>query len=840
MPTKREARIIKAFWVSPSTGCLLLNRNWKWRGLPPVQLQSKNLSVTWLRTAPLDYIGRFQGVYERKDGKIIFCQEASRHPHIDLSKTPVRVVGPFNNWGKDESKKASYWELSPRRAEDGTILWECVVDRKRIDGGRNGVPFKFVTSDWKWLRVLDQAPNRVIESSGIVNYHFLPRRSGTHAFLFEVTGGRPLVGSHSINLKTNGEDQRVAIIPGLSFYDLSTDLPLGSRIEQNRVNLSFIGDPGYVTIFRVFAPRATRVKVLLSKDLGDHSGQEHPMKLLSDGLTWEARVPGNLHGWYYYLRVDGKNIDKTTHFEPQINILDPWALATVGPKGPAIVVDRTRLPTITNSDSFTPPCWHDLVILESHVRDLVAKAPFDLTKDERLGFRGLTKWITDQQCYVRELGINALELLPVHQFDSETREEYHWGYMTTNFFSPCAHYAKSPEHASQIEEFRALVDACHRQKIAVIADVVYNHVGEPPYLLYLDKEYFFQVEDNGSLNNLSGCGNTLRADSKMVKRLIIDSLLHMVDTFGVDGFRFDLAELLTVETVKEIEVALKAAKESIIIITEPWSFRGNISWDLRNTGVSFWNDGYREYIANYLRGHGNADGLRYFMKGCLDHLSTFPAQSINYLSSHDDYCWIDKITENSDHNGTLPTSNDVHRTHLMCAILMGSIGVPMIAAGTDFMQSKNGVHNTYLRGDLNALQYDRKTAYESTHEYFKQWIRFRQSPWGELIRLWQRPTDGFLRPYTADGNSSLALLFNADGSHGSRQILFAINPHFDSVIIPLKDLPSEGWLEIANRDSMDFKGLSSDRLCTTEQSVKIGPLDCGVWIRGGDLNSNCD
>src|SRR5690606_21931476 len=121
-----------------------------------------------------------------------------------------------------------------------------------------------------------------------------------------------------------------------------------------------------------------------------------------------------------------------------------------------------------------------------------------------------------------------------------TPEEYQWGYMTTNFFSPASGFGLNPAGATQVKELQALVAAFHRQGMAVILDVVYNHVGEPAHLLFIDKLYYFELEDNGTLLNFSGCGNDLRCRSAMATRLICDSLIHFIQTYGVDGFRFDL------------------------------------------------------------------------------------------------------------------------------------------------------------------------------------------------------------------------------------------------------------------------------------------------------------
>jgi pullulanase len=102
--------------------------------------------------------------------------------------------------------------------------------------------------------------------------------------------------------------------------------------------------------------------------------------------------------------------------------------------------------------------------------------------------------------------------------------------------------------------------------------------GEPNHLLHIDKAYYFQLDEAGNLTNWSGCGNDLRCDTPMGRRLIIDSLTHLVETYDVDGFRFDLAELIGVEVLREIEAALKRVKPSIVLIAEPWSFRGHIAW----------------------------------------------------------------------------------------------------------------------------------------------------------------------------------------------------------------------------------------------------------------------
>jgi pullulanase len=596
---------------------------------------------------------------------------------------------------------------------------------------------------------------------------------------------------------------------------LGSHRPLGARVE------------GVATLFRLFAPRASRVTVTFFRHLDAPEPITLGLSRLEDGV-WEAAHPADLHGWYYYYQVDGRSRGPGTHFNKDFRVLDPYALAAVGPGGPGIIWDlgRIRRP----APRFEPPPWHDLVILEAHVRDLISRSPMELDEEERRGFTGLRKWLDGQGCYLKSLGINAIELQPVQEFgDRYDKDFYHWGYMPTNFFAPESSYAQVPGCGSQIEEFQEMVAAFHRHGIAVLLDVVYNHAGEPNHLLHLDKEYYFRLDEAGNLTNWSGCGNDLRCDTPMARRLIIDSLTHLIETYDVDGFRFDLAELIGTEVLREIEAALKRVKPSIVLIAEPWSLRGHIALELKSTGFASWNDGYRDFLRDYVLGQGNQEGLRYFMKASLDHLCAWPAQTINYVESHDDRCWIDKITENPEHRGLFPTPNDRRRSHLMVAILMCSLGIPMLSAGQDLLRTKHGIHDSYRKGDVNAIDYHRLLAFSGSHEYFRRWIRFRLSERGRPLRLDSRPSDGYLRFFGAEHGSALAALFNADLSQGPRRLLFAVNPHHEAVHIWVGDLGLARWRQLADHERFEPSGLECALLPCVHERLEMPPLSCGLW-----------
>ncbi len=595
----------------------------------------------------------------------------------------------------------------------------------------------------------------------------------------------------------------------------ASGLPLGARVE------------GSVTAFRLFAPRASRVTLVFFKHLDAPEPMSLRLQRLDDGV-WEAQYPGDLHGWYYYFQVESRSRGPAVHFKKEFRVLDPYALATVGPAGPGIIWDVRRIKA--PAPRFDPPLWHDLVILEAHVRDLISRTPVALDDEERRGFTGLRKWLEGRGCYLKSLGVNAVELQPVQEFgDSYDKGPYHWGYMPTNFFAPESSYALVPECGSQIEEFQELVAAFHRNGIAVLLDVVYNHVGEPNHLLHIDKGYYFRLDEAGDLTNWSGCGNDLRCDTPMARRLIIDSLTHWVEAYDVDGFRFDLAELIGTHVLRDIEAALKRVKPSIVLIAEPWSFRGHIALELKATGFASWNDGYRDFVRDYVLGQGNQEGLRYFMSASLSHLSAWPAQTVNYVESHDDLCWIDRITENPGHQGVFPTPNDRRRTHLMIAILMCSLGIPMLAAGQDLLRSKHGIRDSYRAGDVNAIDYQRLLGFSGSHDYFRRWIRFRLSERGRLFRLDARPGEDYLRFFGAEHGSALAALFNADHSQGPRRLLLAVNPHHETVHIPIGDLQLCHWRQLADHERFDASGLGCALLPCVHQRLELPPLTCGLW-----------
>jgi len=810
----RECRIAQAWLESPSRGVIELTRDWRARYSPPLLLGPDGPNFTTLTKVP-DYVfGAESGYFANKKGEIFFFLRLDRYPELAAEGTTVYLAGDFNGWQNAVGQPE--WQLRPSKlAGDPVLLWSGPAQRFYTEPYAK---FKFVTGEHRWLHVPEMAPNAVRDDGGSTNYMVDPERTGQHLFQFTLAAPLDLSSSCSVVWQGDEAGQSVPLRPGEFFFLYRSDVPLGALVR------------GGETIFRLFASRASGVELCVCHDLEKPDTVHRYLLTRRADHVWELTLAENLHGWFYWYHVDGPS-DVFSQFDPSQRILDPYAIATVGRTGPGIVIDRTMVPAPDRE--FKTPTWHDLVIAEAHVRDLVDRAPVKLAVAERRGFTGLRKWVESPGFYLHHLGINAVELQPVQEFDNRTPEEYHWGYMTNNYFAPESSYALDPARASGITELQELVAAFHRRGIAVILDVVYNHVGEPAHLMLIDKLYYFEMNSAGQLSNWSGCGNDLRADASMAKRLIIDSLSHLIELYGIDGFRLDLAELLGLDVLKDVEIALKRVKPDVILIAEPWSFRGHIAGALRDTGWASWNDGYRNFLRDYVCGGATRDAFEYYLKGSPWHFAKWPAQTVNYTESHDDRSWIDMITENPGNNGAEPTANDRRRTHLMAAVLFSSIGIPMLAAGQDFLRSKNGVNNTYQRGDLNALDYRRIYRFSATHTYFADWIAFRRSEAGSLLRLFSRPSEGYFRFFSANDSTATAAIYNADLSQGQRRLLFAVNPTLNDVSIPVGDEIASGrWRQLADHERF-FGSRPRDTAQGVEPNLFLPALGCGLWVSEG-------
>ncbi|MHC4409893.1 MAG: alpha-amylase family glycosyl hydrolase, partial [Planctomycetota bacterium] len=386
--------------------------------------------------------------------------------------------------------------------------------------------------------------------------------------------------------------------------------------------------------------------------------------------------------------------------DPSQPLLDPSAVA----------VDRThRLPAIVTAPP-EPVAWQrpghartDSIIYEMHVRG------------ERVD-------------HLVQLGVTAVELLPVHEFDETENGGNYWGYSPLAWFAPNRRYAAG----DPIEEFRAMVRTLHAAGIEVLLDVVFNHTGEqgadgPVW-------HFKALEGRHAYDEIdrTGCGNTINCRDPWMQRMILDGLRWWHVGLGVDGFRFDLATVLSPELVHAIEEdpALAAAH----LIAEPWDAGGGHQvegWP-GNERWSVWNDRYRDEVRRcWIEDDHGGGGLATRLSGSSDMFDEGPARGINFVTAHDGFTLHDLVSydrkTNEDGREGEPSANlgalrERSRRNLLATLLL-SQGVPMLVAGDEWGRSQDGDNNPY-DSDRYWLEWDNRD--ESLLEFTGHLIRLRK------------------------------------------------------------------------------------------------------------------
>jgi pullulanase len=415
----RGKKLVRACLESPTRGLIELSHDWRARYAPPLTLVGAHAPKWATLTRVPDYVfGCASGYFVNRKEEIYFFLRLEDHPDLALPETTVYLAGDFNGW---DAVGRLDWQLRPASLDgESVLLWTG----RAAPFFTNPWPrFKFVTQQHRWIDVPADAPNAQTDDLGNRNRVVDPERTGQHLFAF--TLAEPLALSESWRITWadgSAEGQSVPLMPGAFFFHRAALGPLGARVIEHH------------THFRLFAPRARSVELCVSDDLKDADRLlRYPLTLREDG-TWDILLDQDLHGWFYWYHIDGPQ-DAFGLFVPERAVLDPYALATVSREGPGIVLAEPWIGEA--SDGFRTPAWHDLVIVEAHVRDLAEKAPVRADARERRGFAGLAAWVRSPDFYLHALGVNCVELQPVQEFDNRTPEEYHWGYMTANFFAPC-------------------------------------------------------------------------------------------------------------------------------------------------------------------------------------------------------------------------------------------------------------------------------------------------------------------------------------------------------------------------------------------------------------------
>ena len=498
--------------------------------------------------------------------------------------------------------------------------------------------------------------------------------------------------------------------------------------------------------FSIFSRHAARIELLLFEDarisepvLVVDLGRPHHRT----GDIWHALVEGARCGQAYAYRVHGPWApERGERFDGTALLLDPIAYAISGaPFRRSVLVDR-RFDWQTTTRPRTP--WSDTVIYEAHVRGLTidpsAASPRPGT------FLGLI----DKIPYFGELGITAVELLPVHEFDDrlpiagDGSLRNYWGYNTVAFFAPSQRYAIVDGQAgATAAEFRTMVRALHRAGIELILDVVFNHTAEGnehgPLFNFRGFDnpiYYLLDNDRRGYVNFSGCGNTVNCNHPVVRDYIIDCLRYWTTEMHVDGFRFDLASVLGRDEAGNLaanpplleRIAEDPILRDVKLIAEAWDAGGAYQvGSFPGQRWVEWNGRYRDDVRRYWRGDpGMTGALATRLCGSADlyqREDKEPVNSVNFVTCHDGFTLNDLVSYSDKHNeangegnrdGTDanysfncgiegPTGDSAIETvrlrqiKNMLATLLLSRGVPMLLGGDEFRRTQRGNNNAYCQ-----------------------------------------------------------------------------------------------------------------------------------------------
>jgi isoamylase len=526
--------------------------------------------------------------------------------------------------------------------------------------------------------------------------------------------------------------------------DRGQSYPPGSKVGPDGTN------------FSLYSRAASKVEILLF----DHPDDAVPTRIIDlDAASnrsyhyWHVFVPGIQTGQLYGYRVHGPwDPENGLRFDPSRVLLDPYARAVAVPSDYSRATGTPPMKSVTvdsrdydweGDRPLQRPASHT-VIYEMHVRGFTRHPNSGVAENLRGTYRGVIEKIP----YLQQLGITAVELLPVFQFDSQDAPsglKNYWGYAPVSFFAPHCAYSSRQDACGPVHEFRDMVKALHRAGIEVILDVVFNHTAEgdhtgPTFSFRgIDNSTYYMLDsDRSYYANYSGTGNTVNANHPVVRRMIVDSLRYWVQEMHVDGFRFDLASILDRDASGrpmldppvlwdiESDPALAGTK----LIAEAWDAAGlyQVGTFAGDSWLE-WNGRFRDDVRSFFRGdEGSVARVADRMLGSpqiYGRKEREPEVSVNFVTCHDGFTLNDLVSYSEKHNEANRESNrdgtDDNRSwncgvegptgyvavealrerqirnFLTCTMI--SLGMPMITMGDEVRRTQGGNNNAYCQDE---------------------------------------------------------------------------------------------------------------------------------------------
>jgi len=527
--------------------------------------------------------------------------------------------------------------------------------------------------------------------------------------------------------------------------------PLGPTVYSNGVN------------FSVFSRSASRLELLFF----DREDDALPARVIEiDPYAnrtyhyWHVFVPNTPSGQIYAYRAHGPfEPEHGLRFDPKKALLDPYGRGVIVPKNynresarrpgdnlatamKSVVIDASSYDWQSDEPPHIPTA--QTIVYEMHLKGFTQHPNSGLTDELRGTYAGLIKKIG----YLKDLGVTAVELLPIFQFDASDCPPgvvNYWGYQPVSFFAPHRAYSSRRDAEGPAVEFRDMVKALHRAGIEVILDVVYNHTSEGNHdgptlsLRGLDNAVYYILEhDRSRYADFSGCGNTLNANHPIVRRMILDSLRYWVSEMHVDGFRFDLASILSRDTSGQCmatppvlwDIESDPVLAGTKLIAEAWDAAGlyQVGSFIGDSWME-WNGRFRDDCRSFFRSECKAvSRIADRLLGSPDiyaHKKREAEQSVNFITCHDGFTLNDLVSYNEKHNKSNndhnndgandnrswncgvegPTDDPAIETlreqqiKNFLTVTLLSVGMPMILMGDEVRRTQMGNNNNYCHDD---------------------------------------------------------------------------------------------------------------------------------------------
>jgi isoamylase len=602
-------------------------------------------------------------------------------------------------------------------------------------------------------------------------------------------------------------------------------IPLGARLIDGKLE------------FSLYSSTASAVTLLLFTNGKERAPDQVPLHKGENDI-WRVEIPPPNPEIAYLFDVDGHVV------------LDPYAKALTTPfiwgKDPGRVFCHVTYDEQFDWEGITSPGYakKDLIIYEMHVRG------FTYDASSHIRSSGTFLGIIEKIPYLKDLGINAVELLPCMEFDetenhridptTKNRLYNYWGYSTLNFFCVMNRYVSFRDRLGAIREFKLMVRELHRAGIEVILDVVYNHTSLEHSLNYIDERAYYILTEDGKHTNFSGCGNTVNANSFAGKNLILSSLKYFREEMHVDGFRLDLGGCLVrgedgaplrhppVYEAIEKDPVLQSTK----FFAEPWDCGGiNLTGSFPLKGASEWNGEFRTHCRRFLR--GDVRETKIFQKMLLGLPSIFQddALPVNYPTCHDGFSLMDLVSYTHKHNvnnGENNKDGESESYSSNCGVegattdpavlfsrhkliykffltLFFSRGIPMIKMGDEYGHTHNGNNNPYCQdSSINWFNWDMLGKNQDIFSFVQKAIRIRKKGPHLLEDLNQAKR--LMKVFVEDGKFGFFIgafyFFGLNNTNKPWELTSLLKDQWEVVIasdpeqysLPLKLLPHEGFL----------------------------------------------